>query len=69
WNPSVESQAIGRVSRLGQDKAVTVTRYLVRGTVEVVRYVLSLTIIQPVPLTSTLRKCTPNRSERSNLQN
>ncbi|OCL11997.1 P-loop containing nucleoside triphosphate hydrolase protein [Glonium stellatum] len=37
WNPSVESQAIGRVSRLGQDKAVSVTRYLVRGTVEVIR--------------------------------
>ncbi|KAH6991382.1 SNF2 family N-terminal domain-containing protein [Ilyonectria sp. MPI-CAGE-AT-0026] len=35
WNPSVETQAIGRVSRLGQTKAVTVTRYLVRGTVEV----------------------------------
>ncbi|KAI1128500.1 SNF2 family N-terminal domain-containing protein [Nemania abortiva] len=35
WNPSVESQAIGRVSRLGQHKPVSVTRYLVRGTVEV----------------------------------
>lgn len=35
WNPSVESQAIGRVSRLGQSKPVSVTRYLVRGTVEV----------------------------------
>src|SRR5947207_14085080 len=37
WNPSVESQAIGRVCRLGQSKAVSVTRYLVRGTVEIVR--------------------------------
>jgi SWI/SNF-related matrix-associated actin-dependent regulator of chromatin subfamily A3 len=36
WNPSVETQAIGRVSRLGQNKAVLVTRYLVRGTVEMV---------------------------------
>ncbi|PMD28760.1 hypothetical protein L207DRAFT_505056 [Hyaloscypha variabilis F] len=35
WNPSVEAQAIGRVSRLGQRKPVSVTRYLVRGTVEV----------------------------------
>ncbi|KAI0853434.1 hypothetical protein F5Y00DRAFT_257456 [Daldinia vernicosa] len=35
WNPSVESQAIGRVSRLGQSKPVSVTRYIVRGTVEV----------------------------------
>jgi len=37
WNPSVESQAVGRVSRLGQNKSVSVTRYLVRGTVEMVR--------------------------------
>ncbi|KAF5532223.1 DNA repair recombination rad5c [Fusarium mexicanum] len=35
WNPSVESQAIGRVARLGQNKEVTVVRYIVRGTVEV----------------------------------
>lgn len=35
WNPSVESQAIGRVSRLGQNKPVSVARYIVRGTVEV----------------------------------
>ncbi|XDG08564.1 hypothetical protein ABKA04_008179 [Annulohypoxylon sp. FPYF3050] len=35
WNPSVESQAIGRVSRLGQSKPVLVTRYVVRGTIEI----------------------------------
>ncbi|KAF5637162.1 SNF2 family domain protein [Fusarium sp. NRRL 52700] len=35
WNPSVESQAIGRVARLGQNKEVTVVHYIVRGTVEV----------------------------------
>ncbi|KAK4442833.1 helicase conserved domain-containing protein [Podospora aff. communis PSN243] len=35
WNPSVEQQAIGRVSRLGQKKDVLVTRYLVSGTVEI----------------------------------
>ncbi|KAK0747369.1 SNF2 family N-terminal domain-containing protein [Apiosordaria backusii] len=35
WNPSVESQAVGRVARLGQKKDVLVTRYLVRGTVEI----------------------------------
>ncbi|KAI6520061.1 hypothetical protein MCOR10_006466 [Pyricularia oryzae] len=34
WNPSVESQAIGRAQRLGQDQQVFVTRYLVAGTVE-----------------------------------
>ncbi|KAK5056112.1 hypothetical protein LTR84_012665 [Exophiala bonariae] len=34
WNPSVESQAIGRVVRLGQTKPVTVFRYIVKDTVE-----------------------------------
>jgi SWI/SNF-related matrix-associated actin-dependent regulator of chromatin subfamily A3 len=34
WNPSVESQAIGRVVRLGQERPVTVIRYLVDRTVE-----------------------------------
>ncbi|KAK8867411.1 SNF2 family N-terminal domain-containing protein [Apiospora arundinis] len=41
WNPSVEAQAVGRVSRLGQNKAVKVTRYLVRRTVEVVRSMMT----------------------------
>ncbi|KAK4661200.1 uncharacterized protein QC763_0114080 [Podospora pseudopauciseta] len=36
WNPSVESQALGRVARRGQKKTVPVTRYLVHGTVEIV---------------------------------
>lgn len=36
WNPSVESQAIGRVSQLGQEKAATVTRHIIRRTVEVI---------------------------------
>lgn len=34
WNPSVEAQAIGRVVRLGQEKSVVITRYIVRSTVE-----------------------------------
>lgn len=34
WNPSVESQAIGRILRLGQEKSVTITRYIMNGTVE-----------------------------------
>lgn len=34
WNPSVEAQAIGRTTRIGQQKAVQVTRYIVKGTVE-----------------------------------
>ncbi|KAH7075544.1 DNA repair protein rad5, partial [Paraphoma chrysanthemicola] len=34
WNPSVESQAIGRVLRLGQEKSVRITRYIMKNTVE-----------------------------------
>ncbi|KAF2210119.1 hypothetical protein CERZMDRAFT_6258, partial [Cercospora zeae-maydis SCOH1-5] len=34
WNPFVEDQAIGRMVRLGQDKPVTVIRYIVKDSVE-----------------------------------
>jgi SWI/SNF-related matrix-associated actin-dependent regulator of chromatin subfamily A3 len=34
WNPAVENQAIGRVLRLGQTRKVTVTRYIMRNTIE-----------------------------------
>ncbi|KAH7065668.1 SNF2 family N-terminal domain-containing protein [Paraphoma chrysanthemicola] len=34
WNPSVETQAIGRVVRLDQQKPVTIVRYVVNKTVE-----------------------------------
>ncbi|KAI0410227.1 hypothetical protein F5X98DRAFT_387036 [Xylaria grammica] len=34
WNPSMEDQAIGRVARLGQSRAVTVVRYIVKNTIE-----------------------------------
>lgn len=37
WNPSVESQAIGRAVRLGQQRNVTVLRYIVKDTIEEVR--------------------------------
>ena len=37
WNPSVESQAIGRTLRIGQEKPVTIKRYIVRNSVEEVR--------------------------------
>lgn len=37
WNPSVESQAIGRAVRLGQQRNVTVMRYIVKDTIEEVR--------------------------------
>ncbi|GKZ73596.1 hypothetical protein AnigIFM50267_010526 [Aspergillus niger] len=34
WNPSVESQAIGRALRWGQGKKIYVIRYVMEGTVE-----------------------------------
>ena len=42
WNPSVESQAIGRVVRLGQTMTVHVVRYIVNETVEIVSYSTSI---------------------------
>jgi hypothetical protein len=38
WNPSVESQAISRAIRLGQENEVRVTRYITRETVEEVSF-------------------------------
>ncbi|KAF2178018.1 hypothetical protein K469DRAFT_600904, partial [Zopfia rhizophila CBS 207.26] len=37
WNPTVESQSIGRAVRLGQKKRVSVIRYIMKDTVEEVR--------------------------------
>lgn len=34
WNPAVESQAIARILRLGQTRAVTVVRYIMNKSVE-----------------------------------
>lgn len=34
WNPSVESQAVGRVLRLGQERECHVVRYLMKGSIE-----------------------------------
>ncbi|KAK8130902.1 snf2 family domain-containing protein [Apiospora sp. TS-2023a] len=34
WNPSVEQQAFGRALRLGQTEQVTITRYIMKDTVE-----------------------------------
>lgn len=33
WNEAIEQQAIDRVHRLGQNKPVFVTRYIIKGTV------------------------------------
>lgn len=37
WNPAVESQAIGRVLRLDQQREVTVVRYAMQRSIEEVR--------------------------------
>lgn len=34
WNPSIESQAISRAVRLGQEKQVLVTRYRIKDSIE-----------------------------------
>lgn len=34
WNPAVESQAIGRFLRIGQQKKVTVVRYAMLRSIE-----------------------------------
>ncbi|KAI1084231.1 SNF2 family N-terminal domain-containing protein [Whalleya microplaca] len=34
WNPSIESQAIGRALRLGQTAEVVIMRYIMKGTIE-----------------------------------
>jgi len=34
WNPSIESQAIGRALRLGQKEQVIIIRYIMKNTVE-----------------------------------
>ena len=38
WNPAVEQQAIGRVLRINQDQPVTVVSYVMRRSIEEVRY-------------------------------
>ena len=34
WNEAIEQQAVDRVHRLGQNRPVYVTRYIIKGTVE-----------------------------------
>ena len=37
WNPMVEAQALDRVHRIGQEREVWTTRYIVDGSIEAVR--------------------------------
>lgn len=41
WNPSVESQAVGRVLRIGQERKCHIVRYIMKGSIEKVCNVLS----------------------------
>lgn len=34
WNPMVEAQAVDRVHRIGQNRNVTITRYVVKESIE-----------------------------------
>jgi SNF2 family DNA or RNA helicase len=34
WNPTIESQAIDRVHRIGQTRNVIVTRFVIKDTIE-----------------------------------
>ncbi|KAI9708611.1 MAG: hypothetical protein M1820_003829 [Bogoriella megaspora] len=34
WNPMVEAQAVNRIHRIGQSREVTITRYIVKNSVE-----------------------------------
>ena len=34
WNPMAEAQAVDRVHRIGQDREVVITRYIMRNSVE-----------------------------------
>ena len=36
WNPAVKAQAIGQAVRLGQSHPVTIIRYIMRDTIEMV---------------------------------
>lgn len=36
WNPMVEAQAVDRVHRIGQERDVVITRYLIKNSIEFV---------------------------------
>jgi SNF2 family DNA or RNA helicase len=61
WNPAVESQAISRAIRLGQEDSVQVIRYSIANTVEQVRCDIGCFIAE----TNLSRTCVRNRTGRS----
>lgn len=42
WNPMIEAQAVDRVHRIGQCCNVTITRYIVKDSIEKVRQLYSI---------------------------
>lgn len=68
WNPAEDSQAVDRCYRIGQDKAVTVYRFIAAGTVEEKvsqRMFENLTVPKQSSNDSfLLRRCTRSRSTK-----
>lgn len=68
WNPTVEAQAIGRALRFGQERQVTIIRYIMHNTVEEVREIRSTAVrvlsptVYPKPATAKATAC-ESRSE------
>jgi SWI/SNF-related matrix-associated actin-dependent regulator of chromatin subfamily A3 len=50
WNPTVEEQALARVHRMGQTKAVTTIRFVMEGTFEEVHRIHCLLVIPQTDL-------------------
>lgn len=57
WNPAVESQAIDRAHRIGQQRVVTASRLIMKGTVE--ERILSLQASKRGLVEATLDENTP----------
>lgn len=68
WNPTVESQAIGRLFRHGQTNKVHITRYICQNTIEEVSAVKFISNSVSINLlTSKCRLLRADSLERSKL--